>query len=258
MTRPHPLTAMREREWSEAWEEQQRIVDEQLNSQRGSWLPNVVEVRRWGAMRWTSGRPGHAATSGRAVAETYVVLRPDMPADTTDQVMDVLKEPPPMVRLIGFGLQRHHVIGAVSGALALGVVAAVAGIALGTGVVGIVLGLLLGAAAGAIVGGLAARYAVERQRAGVLGDEDHMRVIVGRYAPKSWSRLVEAAAALEAALPAGAGTNLEDPDAQAVEAMHIAMWEAAAVLVGSSDHTGVEVLAERMEGLERAYRGAAS
>ncbi|NEE04237.1 hypothetical protein [Phytoactinopolyspora halotolerans] len=258
MTRPHPLTAMREREWSEAWEEQQRIVDEKLNSQRGSWLPNVVEVRRWGALRWTSGRPGHAATSGRAVAETYVVLRPDMPQDTTERVVEVLKEPAPTLRLLGFGLQRHHVIGAVSGAAVVGVLAAVAGAALGAGIVGAVLGLLLGGVAGGIAGALGARYAVDRQRSAVLGDEDHMRVIVGRYAPKSWSRLVEAASSLEAALPAGAGKTLDDPDTQTVEAMHIAMWEAAAVLVGSSDHTGVEVLAERMEGLERAHRGAAS
>ncbi|NED97533.1 hypothetical protein G1H11_19735 [Phytoactinopolyspora alkaliphila] len=257
MTRPHPLTAMREREWSQAWEEQQRIVDEQLNSQRGSWLPNVIERRRWGAMRWTSGRPSHAATSGRAVAETFVVLRPDAAGDTLDQVMETLKDPAPVVRAVGFGLQRHHVIGLVSGAAALGVVAAV-GVALaGAGPWGMIIAVLLGAIAGAVAGGFAAGYAVERQRSALLSDEDRLRVVVGRYASKSWSRLVEAASALEGALPKEAGKNLEDPDTQTVEAIHIAMWEAAGLLLTSSDHTGVDVLAEGVERLERAHRGSA-
>jgi hypothetical protein len=80
-------------------------------------------------------------------------------------------------------------------------------------------------------------------------------VIVGRYASKSWSRLVEAASALELALPKDAGKSLKDPDSQTVEAIHIAMWVAAGLLLTSSDHTGVDVLAEGVERLERAHRG---
>jgi hypothetical protein len=256
MTRPHPLTAMKEREWSQAWEEQQRIVDEQLKSQRGSWLPNVVERRRWGAMRWTSGRPGHAASSGRAVAETFVVLRPDRIDDeTTGRVVEALEEPAPMMRVLGFGLQRHHLIGVAGGAAAVALLAALVGAATGMGLVVIALGVVVGAVAGAGAGAFVAQQYADRQRAAVLGDEELLRTVLGHYAPKSWTRLVEAVSALEVAVPRDGGTRLDDPDTQTVEAIHIAMWEAAGLLLSSSDHTGMDVLAEGVERLERAHRG---
>ncbi|NDL56335.1 hypothetical protein F7O44_04535 [Phytoactinopolyspora sp. XMNu-373] len=257
MTRPHPLTAMKEREWSQAWEEQQRIVDEQLKSQRGSWLPNVVERRRWGAMRWTSGRPGHAASSGRAVAETFVVLRPDRIDDgATERIVEALEEPAPTVRVLGFGLQRHHLIGLASGAAVVALLAVLVAAVTGMGAAGIILGIVVGGLAGAAGGAFASQYYVERQRAAVLADEELLRTVLGRYAPKSWTRLVEAASALEAAVPKNGGTRLDDPDTQTVEAIHIAMWEAAGLLLSSSDHTGMDVLAEGVERLERAHRGA--
>ena len=49
MTRPHPLTAMSERQWAQAWEAQQDVVDA-MPQGRGSWLPNIVEARHWGAV----------------------------------------------------------------------------------------------------------------------------------------------------------------------------------------------------------------
>lgn len=255
MTRPHALTALKEREWAEAWEEQQRIVDEQLNSQRGSWLPNVVERRLWGALRWTSGRPGHAANSGRAVAEKFVVVRPDRndPA-TMERVVQALDQPAPMLRIVGFGLQRHNLIGLVSGGAVGAALLALLMAVLGAGVVLVIVALLLGAVGGGIGGAAAAHYVVERQRMAVLRDSDHLRLILGRSAPKSWLRLVEAAAALESVLPKTAGTSPDDPDAQTVEAIHIAMWEAAGLLLTSSDHTGMDVLAEGVERLEKAHR----
>ncbi|WP_166353911.1 hypothetical protein [Phytoactinopolyspora limicola] len=256
MSRPHPLTAMKEREWSQAWDEQQRIVDEQLKSQRGSWLPNVVERRRWGALRWTSGRPGHAANSGRAVAETFVVIRPDLHDDeSAERVVEALEDPAPTFRILGFGLHRHHLIGVGAGAAAVAVLAGVVAAVAGLGAIGLVLGVLVGALAGGGGGAFAAQAYMERQRAAVLGDEDLARLVLGRYASKSWTRLVEAASALEAALPRDRGVRLDDPDTQTVEAIHIAMWEASGLLLGSSDHTGVDVLAEGVERLERAHRG---
>lgn len=256
MTRPHPLTAMKEREWAQAWEEQQRVVDEQLKSQRGSWLPNVVEQRRWGALRWTSGRPSHAANSGRAAAETFVVLRPDMTDDgTTGRVVEALDEPAPMLRALGFGLHRHHVIGLASGAVVAGALAAGVAAIAGMGMVALLFGLVVCGIAGGGAGAYLAQQYVERQRATVLGDEDHLRVVLGRYAPKSWTRLVEAASSLESSVPRNGGTSPKDPDTQTVEAIHIAMWEAAGLLLTSSDHTGVEVLADGVERLERAHRG---
>ncbi|AYY13524.1 hypothetical protein EF847_13290 [Actinobacteria bacterium YIM 96077] len=255
MTRPHPLTALKEREWAESWEEQQRVVEEQLNSQRGSWLPNVVERRLWGALRWTSGRPGHAATSGRAVAEKFVVIRPDgVDENAMQRVVHALDEPAPMMRILGFGLHRHHLIGMAAGAVGAAALLAAGAAAIGAGLFGIVLVVLLGLVGGAIGGSVTAQFFAERQRQAVLRDDQHLRLILGRYAPKSWLRLVEAASALESVLPRGASTAEGDPDAQTVEAIQIAMWEAAGLLLTSSDHTGMDVLAEGVERLERAHR----
>ncbi|WP_298327948.1 hypothetical protein [Haloactinopolyspora sp.] len=250
MNRPHPLTALNEWEWTRSWEEQQEIID-RLNSAGGTWLPNIVEPRRWGAMRWTSGRPSHAADSGQAVPETFVVLRPGLDdPELRDRLPEVLREPPPMFNVAGIGARRHHVMGLAPGALLGAVVLAVLAGVIGLGGVGVVVGLLLGLGLGATAGAMVAQYVFERDRSAVLKDSERVRVVTGRYAPTSWSRLVEATTGMERA---SAGDS--EPDDQAAEAVQTALWEAAGLLLSSSDHTGVEVLADGMERLAQAHRG---
>lgn len=249
MSRPHPLAAMKEWEWSRTWEEQQEIVD-RLHAHRGMWLPNIVEKRRWGAMRWTSGRPSHAATSGQAVPETFVVLRPGVrDPKLRDRVAEVLHEPAPVFSVAGIGARRHQLVGAAPGAAAGAVLFVVLGFVSGIGPVLSVLAGLVGVVLGAVGGSMAAQYKFDRDRGAVLRDGRRVRVVTGRYAPTSWSRLVEATTGLELA-PSGD----EAPDDQAAEAVQTALWEAAGLLLRSSDHTGVEVLADGMERLAQAHR----
>lgn len=247
MSRPHPLTAMKEWEWSRTWEEQQEVVD-RLHA-GGTWLPNVVETRRWGAVRWTSGRPSHAAVSGQAVPETFVVLRPGLDDQSLrDRLPDVLRDPPPVFHLAGVGARRHQLVGAAPGALAGAVVLAVLAGVIGLGVLGVLLGVLLGLGLGAAAGTAVAQYLFDRERATVLKDTARVRVVTGRYSPTSWARLVEAATGMERV------TADDAPDDQAAEAVQTALWEAAGLLLRSSDHTGVEVLADGMERLAQAHR----
>jgi hypothetical protein len=93
------------------------------------------------------------------------------------------------------------------------------------------------------------QYKFDHDRGVVLKD-GKVRVVTGRYAPTSWSRLVEAATGLEWVV-----SGKEAADDQAAEAVQTALWEAAGLLLRSSDHTGVEVLADGMERLAQAHRG---
>lgn len=240
---------MKEWEWTRVWEEQQKIV-ERLHAKRGTWLPNVIEKRHWGAIRWTSGRPLHAASSGKAVPETFAVLRPGLgDPGLHDHVTDVLHEPEPALRVAGIGVRRHQLVGAVPGAVVGAVIFTVVAAVLGLGIAGIVLGLVLGCLAGAVGGGAVMQYKFDHDRGVVLKD-GKVRVVTGRYAPTSWSRLVEAATGLEWVV-----SGKEAADDQAAEAVQTALWEAAGLLLRSSDHTGVEVLADGMERLAQAHRG---
>ncbi|PSL03663.1 hypothetical protein CLV30_107144 [Haloactinopolyspora alba] len=250
MSRPHPLTVMKEWEWSRTWDEQQEIVD-QSRAGGGAWLPNVVETRQWGAVRWTSGRPAHASESGQAVPETFAVLRPGLDDPVLrERLPEVLRDPPPLFQVAGIGARRHQLLGAAPGAVVgaalLGVLIGV----LGLGAVGVVVGVLLGLVLGAVGGAAVAQYLHDRDRSAVLKDGERVRVVTGRYAPTSWARLVEATTGLERA---SAGSD--GPDDQAAEAVQTALWEAAGLLLSSSDHTGVEVLADGMERLAQAHRG---
>lgn len=250
MRRPHPLTALSEREWAQAWEAEQAALDE-LESQRGSWLPNVVEARNWGAVRWTSGRPSHAAATGQAAAESFAVLRPDLTnRSTRARIFDALRDVPPVRRVLGFGFREHHIRGAVIGAIAGGViVTALVSVLVGDPMI-IIGGALVGLLGGTALGVLVKHYGFRRRRAAVLGDRDNVRLVVGRYAPPAWTRLVEAATQV-----AVQAKDEAEPDNQSKEAVHRAMWEAAGLLLSSSDHTGVEVLAEGVERLVTADRG---
>lgn len=247
MSRVHSMSAMTEIEWSRAWHGEQKQV-EQLRSRRGSWLPNVVEIREWGAIRWTSGRPKHAADSGQAVAETFVVMSPDHKAGR-DAAAVALRDPAPVAGFAGFTLRRESLIGAAIGAAAgllVGVLVAV--LASMPALVSVLMIIVL-AAAGAVGGAFVGRHLGTQARAKAIGEPSAARTITGRYAPPAWSRLVVAATQLEsAAAVAGA------PDAQSAEAVHHALWEAAGLLLGSSDHTGVEVLADGVERLADAHR----
>ncbi len=252
MTRPHPLTAMSERQWAQAWEDQQHVVDA-MPYGRGSWLPNVVEARQWGAVRWTSGRPAHASDTGRAVAESFAVLRPDVsdPA-VRAAVVDVLTDRPPVVRIAGVGVREHQIQATVLGAVGLSVVAAIIAALAGAGWVVVLLVAVLGAVGGAVAGASLADYQFGRTKAAVLADARRVRVITGRYAPPAWIRLVEATTRLE---EISARDRDPEGDQQAHEAVQGALWEAAGLLLGSSDHTGVEVLAEGVERLADVHRG---
>jgi len=251
MTRAHPLTSMSERQWAQAWEKQQRVIDGMRNG-RGSWLPNIVEPRHWGALRWTSGRPARAADTGQAVAESFAVLRPD----ATDRqfrnaVVEALTDPPPVTRIASVGIGEERLRIGTLGAVALSVVAAIVAALAGAGWGVVLAAAVLGAVGGGFAGGSLADYQVSKGRARVLADSRQVRVITGRFAPPAWTRLVEAATLLE---ESSAASGDPDTDEQSREAVQGALWEAAGLLLGSSDHTGVEVLAEGMERLADARR----
>lgn len=250
MSRPHPLTSLSEREWAQAWEAEQRALDG-LSSQRGSWLPNVVEIRDWGAVRWTSGRPGHAALTGRAHAESFAVLRPDLhDRATRKRILEALRERPPVRRVLGFGLREYHIRGAVRGMVAVAVLAAVIVAVLGVGWYLVPVAAVVGAGAGAVVGVGVMHIQMNRQKAEILGDREQVRIVPGLNPEPAWIRLIEAAT-LVAVQQAGHAES----DQQARDAVHSALWEAAGLLLHSSDHTGVEVLADGVARLAQAERG---
>lgn len=249
MSRVHPMSAMTEREWSLAWSGEQKRVD-QLRSQRGSWLPNVVEARDWGAIRWTSGRPSHAADTGQAAAETFAVVHPKR-NDLRDPAAAALREPAPLGEFAGFTLRRETVRGGAMGGGAGLLIGLLIVLLASPPVVVSVLLLLVLTGLGIAGGAIAGRHLTATARTKTLGDPKWTRTITGRYAPESWSRLLVAATLLES--PASA-TAPATPDQQASQAVHQALWEAAGLLLTRSDHTGVEVLADGVERLVDAHR----
>lgn len=252
MTRPHPLTTLSERAWAKAWEEEQQFVD-RLHARRGSWLPNVIESRGWGVMRWTSGRPDHAATSGKAVAETFVVLRPDIDDPSVrDGVSGALRDEPPVARVGGFDIRQYQLAGVLPGALGLAVVGLAVTAVAGAGLPIMLLALIVGAALGAVGGAAVVHVAEERRRSSVLRDDDSVRVVMGRYAPTSWNRLVESVTDMEATLPGSSDAG--EPDLMAADAVRLTLWEAAGLLISSSDHSGIDVLADGVTRLVEAHR----
>ncbi|HEY9376075.1 MAG TPA: hypothetical protein VIQ02_03155 [Jiangellaceae bacterium] len=250
MTRPHPLTAMSEWQWDLAWQDQHQLL-KSLPGGRGTWLPNVVEPRPWGVLRWTSGRPDYAASTGQAVAETFAVLRPDVTDPRIrDSVVDALTDRPAQTRIAGVTLREHQVgaatLGAVGGLVLAAVVAALAG----AGWVLVLVAAAFGAVLGGVAGGALADRQWARRRAAVLAESPYVRVVTGRYASPDWARLVEASTLLE---EMAVGHDAE-AEGQTQEAVQGALWEAAGLLLRSSDHTGVEVLADGVQRLLNARR----
>jgi hypothetical protein len=242
MSRSQLLSTLSEREWVQAWDSEQKALD-RLRSQRGSWLPNVVEVRDWGALRWTSGQPSHAGSSGQAVAETFAVFRPDLDDRTVRRrILDALRERPPVRRILGFGFREYHLRGAILGGL-VGVLVCAATLAvLGAGGFVVLAGALVGAAAGAAVGTAIVHARTQAERQEILADVENVRTISGRYAPSSWSQLVAAATVVSKRLEG----NETDAAREAREFVHGELWDAAGILLTSSDHSGVEVKAQKM------------
>jgi len=241
---------MSEWQWDQAWAEQQQLL-ESLPGGRGRWLPNVVEVRPWGVLRWTSGRPDYAASTGQAVPETFAVLRPDVtdPA-IRDAVVEALTERPAPIRIAGVGVREHQVRAATLGAVGGLVLPAAVAAAMGAGW----LVVLLVAALGAVLGGVAGAALSDRQlaqsRSTVLTESPQVRTVTGRYAPPDWTRLVQASTLLEE-MAVGHDAEAEEQSREAVQG---ALWEAAGLLLRSSDHTGVEVLADGVQRLLNARR----
>ncbi len=248
MSRPHPLTAHSEREWAQAWEAEQRAMDA-LNSQRGSWLPNVVEARDWGAIKFTSGRPGHAGATGQAAVDSVAVFHPDLTDRATrSAILHALRDRPPVQRVLGFGLREHHLRGAVIGAIAGAVAAAGLSALLGVGAVVVLVAAIIGLVAGLVIGTAIAHYRFKVHRREVLSNIDHVRrITMGKArpaAPTAWSQVVEAATQVDVQL-----ANRPQPDPQTRRAVHMALWEAAVLVQQSSDHTGLEVLVEELSSL---------
>lgn len=250
MSRPHPLTALSEREWAQAWEAEQHALDA-LDSNRGSWLPNVIETRDWGAVRWTSGRPAHAAATGRAAADSVAVFRPGLTdSGVRTEILAALRDRPPVTRALGFGFRTHHLHGAGIGAAVGGVLAPLVAAIMGLEPLLIIAALLVGVVAGASVGVAVLHYRFRQHRAEVLGNAKYVRVLAVRHVTPAFLRLVEAATQISVVPRGGI-----EPHPQTREALHLAMWSAAELVQGKSDHTGVEVLAADMERLARAERG---
>jgi hypothetical protein len=250
MTRPHPLTAMSEWQWDQAWEEQQQLL-KSLPGGRGTWLPNVVETRPWGVLRWTSGRPDYAAATGHAVPETFAVLRPDVTDPRIrDAVVEALIERPAQTRIAGLGVHEHQVRAATMGALGGLVLAATVAAVAGAGWVLVLVVAALGCVLGGVAGGAWADYQLAKGRSAVLAGSPYVRVVTGRFASPDWIRLVEASTLLEE-MAVGQDAEAED---QTQEAVQGALWEAAGLLLRSSDHTGVEVLADGVQRLLNARR----
>lgn len=250
MSRPHPLTALSEREWAQAWEAEQRALDA-LDANRGSWLPNVVETRDWGALRWTSGRPAHAAATGRAAADSVAVFRPGLTdSQIRTEILEALRDRPPVTRALSFGFRKHHLRGAGVGAAVVGVLAPIIAAIMGLEPLLIIAALVVGAIAGAAAGVAVMHYRFRQHRAEVLGNTRNVRVLAVRHVTPAFLRLVEAATQI-AAVPRGG----IEAHPQTREALHLAMWSAAELVQEKSDHTGVDVLASDMERLARAERG---
>ncbi|HEX5996205.1 MAG TPA: hypothetical protein VFY84_13775 [Jiangellales bacterium] len=248
MSRPHPLTAHSEREWAQAWEAEQRAMDA-LNSQRGSWLPNVVEARDWGAIKFTSGRPGHAGATGQAAVDSVAVFNPALTDRAArSEILHALRDRPPVRRVLGFGFREHHVRGAVLGSIAGVVVAAGLAALLGASVVLVLIAAMLGMVVGLAVGTAITHYRFKAHRRDVLSKVDQVRrIAMGKArpaAPRAWSHVVEAATQVDVQL-----ANRRQPDPQTRQALHLAMWEAAILVQQSSDHTGLQVLVEELSSL---------
>jgi hypothetical protein len=185
------------------------------------------------------------------VAETFSVLRPDVvdPA-VRDAVVAALIDRPPVTRIAGVSIREHQVSAATVGAAGGLVLGALISALLGAGWVVVLVAAAIGAVLGGVAGGAVADYQLGRKRAAVLTDSPYVRVVAGRFAPPHWARLVESATLLEE-MAVG-----HDPEAegQSQEAVQGALWEAAGLLLRSSDHTGVEVLADGVRRLVNARR----
>ncbi|HEU4543633.1 MAG TPA: hypothetical protein VFR23_21045 [Jiangellaceae bacterium] len=248
MSRPHPLTAHSEREWAQAWEAEQHAMDA-LNSQRGSWLPNVVDARDWGAIKFTSGRPGHAGATGQAAVDSVAVFHPDLTDRAArSEILHALRDRPPVQRVLGFGFREHHVRGAVIGAITGTVAGAALGALLGADVPVVVAAAVVGLLAGVLLGTAITHYRFKAHRREVLTNVDHVRRIpMGKArpaAPRTWGQVVEAATQVDVQL-----AGRRQPDPQTRRAVHMAVWEAAVLVQQSSDHTGLQVLVEELSSL---------
>jgi hypothetical protein len=248
MSRPHPLTAHSEREWAQAWEAEQRAMDA-LNSQRGSWLPNVVEARDWGAIKFTSGRPAHAAATGQAAVDSVAVFHPELTDRAArGEILHAIRDRPPVQRALGFGFREHHLRGAVLGAIAIGVVGAGITALLGADPLIVLAAAILGLVAGVLLGTAITHYRYRVHRREVLSNVEQVRRIsmgkVRPASPRAWSQVVEAATQVDVQL-----ANRPQPDPQTRKAVHIAVWEAAVLVQQSSDHTGLDVLVGELSSL---------
>lgn len=248
MSRPHPLTAHSEREWEQAWEAEQCAMDA-LNSQRGSWLPNVVEARDWGAIKFTSGRPGHAGATGQAAVDSVAVFHPELTDQAArSEILLAMRDRPPVQRVLGFGLREHHVRGAVVGGIVGAVAGAGAAALLGTGVAVVLIAAVVGLVAGVVLGTAIMHYRFRSHRREVLSNVEHVRrITMGKArpaAPMAWSQVIEAATQVDVQL-----ANRRQSDPQTRRAVHMAVWEAALLVQQSSDHTGLQVLVDELTSL---------
>jgi hypothetical protein len=189
--------------------------------------------------------------TGQAVPETFVVLRPDVTdPQIREAVVEALTERPAQTRFAGVGIHEHQVrdatLGAVGGLVLAATVAALAG----AGWVLVLVVAAFGLVLGGIAGGALADYQLTKSRSAVLTNSPYVRVVTGRYAPPDWTRLVEASTLLE---EMAVGQDAE-AEWQSQEAVQGALWEAAGLLLRSSDHTGVEVLADGVQRLVNARR----
>ena len=220
-----------------------------LNSQRGSWLPNVVEARDWGAIKFTSGRPGHAGATGQAAVDSTAVFHPDLTDRTArSEILHAMRDRPPVQRVLGFGFREHHLRGAVVGAIAGAVVAAGLVALLGGGAVAVLVASIVGLLVGAALGIVITHYRFRVHRREVLSNVGQVRrIAMGKArpaAPREWSQVVEAATQVDVQL-----AGRPQPDPQTRRALHMAVWEAAVLVQQSSDHTGLEVLVQELSSL---------
>jgi hypothetical protein len=220
-----------------------------LNSQRGSWLPNVVEARDWGAIKFTSGRPGHAGATGQAAVDSAAVFHPDLTDRTArSEILHAMRDRPPVQRVLGFGFREHHLRGAVVGAIAGAVVAAGLVALLGGGAVAVLVASIVGLLVGVALGIVITHYRFRVHRREVLSNVGQVRrIAMGKArpaAPREWSQVVEAATQVDVQL-----AGRPQPDPQTRRALHMAVWEAAVLVQQSSDHTGLEVLVQELSSL---------
>jgi hypothetical protein len=179
------------------------------------------------------------------------VLRPDVTDPRIrDTVVEALTERPAQIRIAGIGVREHQVRAATLGAVGGLVLAATVAALAGAGWVLVLVVAALGSAVGGVAGGAWADYQFAKSRSAVLAESPYVRVVAGRYAPPDWIRLVEASTLLEAM---AVGQDAET-EGQSQEAVQGALWEAAGLLLRSSDHTGVEVLADGVQRLLNARR----